>query len=186
MEIKSIYKKEYGKWDKLISNSAPSKPTAPADTVYIDVETVDGASPVSKLMMEWFIDTNAKTKDTASLGNNKYRITVDVKDGSEFKSNLTVSFRPPMGYVADSDAIFGGRNSNIKSLDFIGFEKLNFTNAYGMFSDYDKMINLDLTKIDASKITNMSDTFSGCSMLSSLDLSNFNTCEFTSIFNIYF
>ncbi len=123
---------------------------APADTVYIDYETVDG-QPSTKLNMNWFKDTNVKIVSNKAKGKG-FRLEVNVKDGSEFASDISKG----------NNAIFGDYNANIKSLNFIGFGKLDFTNAYSMFSGYTKMTTLNLSNFDTSKVTDMSYMFFKC------------------------
>ena len=53
------------------------------------------------------------------------------------------------------------------------------------FLGFDKMTSIDLSALDTSEVTNMSNMFSGCSSLTSLDLSNFDTSNVTSMIRMF-
>ena len=49
------------------------------------------------------------------------------------------------------------------------------------FADFSKMTSIDLSALDTSEVTNMSDMFSRCMRLRSLDISNFDTSQVTNM-----
>ena len=53
------------------------------------------------------------------------------------------------------------------------------------FAGFDKMTSIDLSALDTSEVTNMSEMFSGCSSLTNLDLSNFDTSNVTDISSMF-
>ena len=55
--------------------------------------------------------------------------------------------------------------------------KNTLTNINLMFSDCNKLLSIDLSNFNSSKVINMSYMFYGCSSLSSIDLSNLNTSK---------
>ena len=58
-------------------------------------------------------------------------------------------------------------------------------NCSFMFNDCHKLISLDVSNFNTSKVTSMSNMFNSCSALTSLDLSNFNTSKVTSMSNMF-
>jgi surface protein len=55
----------------------------------------------------------------------------------------------------------------------------------GMLGDCFTLTNLDLSKFDTSKVTDMSEMFQYCRLLTSLDLSNFNTSNVTNMSEMF-
>ena len=54
------------------------------------------------------------------------------------------------------------------------------------FSGFDKMTSIDLSALDTSEVTNMSNMFSGCSSLTSLDVSKFDTSKVTNMSYMFY
>ena len=95
-----------------------------------------------------------------------------------------------------SNAIFrfgGAYSSPIEEINVTGWDLSNTTNASGMFGSYGsngkggtglkRIIGLDTW--DTSHITNMSNMFSGLSLLQTIDLSSFNTSNVTNTANMF-
>ncbi len=66
---------------------------------------------------------------------------------------------------------------NLKQVDIAKLDTSKVTNMWGMFSGCSSLKSLDLSKFDTSKVTDMNAMFSGCSSLKSLDLSKFDTSK---------
>ena len=75
--------------------------------------------------------------------------------------------------------------SNKTSLDLSNLDSSNVTNMSNMFYSCGKLTSLDLSNFDTSSVTNMGYMFSNCSKLTSLDLSNFNTSNVTDMSNMF-
>ena len=80
-----------------------------------------------------------------------------------------------MAYVEDDGSgnstykvTIGGKGGIIANESMIGY-----------FEDFSAMKSIDLSALDTSEVTDMSDMFSGCSSLTNLDLSNFDTSQVT-------
>ena len=66
---------------------------------------------------------------------------------------------------------------SLRSIDLSGLDTSNVTDMSDMFRGCSSLASLDLSSFDTSNVQGMSGMFSGCSSLTSLDLSNFNTSK---------
>ena len=76
--------------------------------------------------------------------------------------------------------------SNLTNMDLSKFDTSKVTDMSYMFNGCSKLTALDLSNFDTSKVTNMYSMFNGCSSLASLDVSKFDTSKVTymsSMFN---
>ncbi|MBR6079621.1 MAG: DUF285 domain-containing protein [Treponema sp.] len=69
--------------------------------------------------------------------------------------------------------------SNLRTIDFSGFDTSSVTNMKSMFYECSGLTSLDLSGFDTSSVTDMCLMFSGCYSLTSLDLSSFDTSSVT-------
>ena len=67
--------------------------------------------------------------------------------------------------------------TNMTSIDLSVLDTSEVTNMSNMFSACISLTSLDVSNFDTSKVIDMSDMFDQCYMLTSLDLRNFNTSE---------
>ena len=58
-------------------------------------------------------------------------------------------------------------------------------NSSEIFSGFSSLKTVDLTKLDTSKVTDMSDMFFGCNRLTELDVSNFDTSNVTDMSSMF-
>ena len=75
-----------------------------------------------------------------------------------------------------------------ESLEEINFSKIktsNVTDMSYMFKDCKALKELDLSYFDTNNVTNMSSMFKGCELLYKLNLSNFNTSKVTNMSNMF-
>ncbi len=86
-----------------------------------------------------------------------------------------------MAYVEDDGSgnstykvTIGGKGGIIANESMIGY-----------FEDFSEMKSIDLSAIDTSEVTDMSDMFSGCDVLTSLDVSNFDTSNVTAMYCMF-
>ena len=71
------------------------------------------------------------------------------------------------------------------SLDLSSFDTSKVTNMSYMFYDMSSLTTLDLSSFDTSKVTNMSDMFSRTSNLTTLNLSSFDTSKVTDMSSMF-
>ena len=76
-------------------------------------------------------------------------------------------------------------SSNIQSIDITGINTSNVTNMSNMFGNCKKLTSLNLSSIDTSNVTNMQSMFFSCNGLTSLDVSNFNTNNVTNMQSMF-
>ena len=74
---------------------------------------------------------------------------------------------------------------NILELNFSRFDTSKVTNMSHMFNDMRSLTALDLSNFDTSKVTNMSGMFDNMRSLTALDLSNFDTSKVTDMFAMF-
>ena len=60
-----------------------------------------------------------------------------------------------------------------------------FTNMSNMFSDCSSLTTIDVCGFDTSKVTNMSNMFTDCSSLTTIDVSGFDTSKVTNMSNMF-
>ncbi|MBJ1455786.1 BspA family leucine-rich repeat surface protein [Enterococcus faecalis] len=82
----------------------------------------------------------------------------------------------------DNTSLVGAfSGSTIVSINLSGLDTSQVTDMTNMFSSCSKLTSLDLSSFNTSQVTSMEGMFSGCSSLSSLDVSKFNTSQVTSM-----
>ena len=64
---------------------------------------------------------------------------------------------------------------NVSSLDLSGLDTSNMTSMSEMFYNSKSLTNIDLSGFDTSKVVTMANMFEGCTNLKDLDVSNFKT-----------
>ena len=77
-------------------------------------------------------------------------------------------------------------NKKLESIE--GIENLNtseVTNMRAMFSQCEKLKDIDVSKFNTEKVKTMRNLFAGCRMLKTLDLSNFNTSNVENMFGMF-
>ncbi|EJU89697.1 BspA family leucine-rich repeat surface protein [Enterococcus faecalis] len=86
----------------------------------------------------------------------------------------------------DNTSLVGAfSGSTIVSINLSGLDTSQVTDMTNMFSSCSKLTSLDLSSFNTSQVTSMEGMFSGCSSLSSLDVSNFVTGAVTSMINMF-
>lgn len=68
-------------------------------------------------------------------------------------------------------------NEYLTSIDLTGLDTSSYTDMSNMFYNYSSLTSIDLSSFNTSKVTNMGEMFNGCSSLTSLDLSRFDTSK---------
>ncbi|RXU79446.1 hypothetical protein CYQ52_14285 [Enterococcus faecalis] len=86
----------------------------------------------------------------------------------------------------DNTSLVGAfSGSTIVSINLSGLDTSQVTDMTNMFSSCSKLTSLDLSSFNTSQVTSMEGMFSGCSSLSSLDVSKFNTSQVTSMTSMF-
>ena len=87
---------------------------------------------------------------------------------------------------------FGGISDNItlptteaRVYRVVGYIRRNIDDMTNMFYNYNRMINIDLRRVNTSNVTDMNHMFSGCYSLTSIDLSSFNTSNVTDMYGMF-
>lgn len=76
-------------------------------------------------------------------------------------------------------------NNEALNIDVSGLNTSKVTNMYQMFNYCKNITNLDLSSFDTSKVTEMANMFYSCSNLTSLILSSFNTSSVTNMYGMF-
>ena len=79
----------------------------------------------------------------------------------------------------------GTNNNLLKTFNVSNLDTSQVTNMSNMFYACMGLTSLDLSNFDTSKVTNMSDMFGGCMGLTSLDLSNWNISKVRDIGSMF-
>ena len=80
-----------------------------------------------------------------------------------------------VGIAPKSTGYWFNRMTSLKSADISKLNASNVTNMYSMFSYCGSLTNLDLSSFDTRNVANMSYMFYKCNALTTLDLSSFDT-----------
>ncbi len=72
-----------------------------------------------------------------------------------------------------------------ETMDFSRIDTSRVTDMSGMFQSLSNLISLDLSNFDTSNVTSMNFMFSNCYNLSDLNISGFNTSNVTSMYNMF-
>ena len=79
----------------------------------------------------------------------------------------------------------GTNNNLLKNLNVSNLDTSQVTNMSNMFYACMGLTSLDVSKWNTSQVTNMSEMFSGCMGLASLDVSKWNTSQVTNMSNMF-
>ena len=79
----------------------------------------------------------------------------------------------------------GTNYGRLKTLNVSNLDTSQVTNMSNMFYACMGLTSLDLSNFDTSQVTNMSDMFGGCMGLTSLDVSKWNTSQVTNMSNMF-
>ena len=73
----------------------------------------------------------------------------------------------------------------VTSIDLSALDTSEVTNMSEMFGGCSSLTSLDVSKFDTSNVTNMSDMFNSCDNLTSLDVSNFDTSNVINMYGMF-
>ena len=94
------------------------------------------------------------------------------------------TFGPAMSSVTSLFLAFN--NSGLKQINVSNWDTSNVTNMSNTFSHCELLTSIDVSKWNTSKVTDMASMFSGCGTLRSIDVSKWNTSNVTDISGMFF
>ena len=109
-----------------------------------------------------------------------------VEDDGSGNSTYKLTIGGKGGIIANESmmAYFSCFNK-MTSIDLSALDTSEVTDMSDMFDSCSSLTSLDVSKFDTSKVTNMRGMFASCSSLTSLDLSSFNTSKVTSMYFMF-
>lgn len=89
--------------------------------------------------------------------------------------------------IAPSSVSFllSGASRSMKEVDLSGLDTSNVTDMSNMFDACEALTSLDVSSLNTSNVTDMWGMFAGCSALSSLNLSGFNTSKVKDMYYMF-
>ena len=94
------------------------------------------------------------------------------------------TFGPAMSSVTSLFLAFN--NSGLKQINVSNWDTSNVTNMSNTFSNCELLTSIDVSKWNTSKVTNMEGMFVGCNLLASVDVSKWNTSKVTDMASMFF
>ena len=94
------------------------------------------------------------------------------------------TFGPAMSSVTSLFLAFD--NSGLKQINVSNWDTSNVTNMSNTFSHCELLTSIDVSKWNTSKVTDMASMFSSCGTLRSIDVSKWNTSNVTDISGMFF
>ena len=109
-----------------------------------------------------------------------------VEDDGSGNSTYKLTIGGKGGIIANESMIsYFTDFREMTSIDLSALDTSEATNMSQMFFNCRSLTSLDLSKFDTSNVTDMSYMFAGCNSLTSLDVSNFNTSEVTDMSGMF-
>ena len=99
------------------------------------------------------------------------------------KSIISVTIKKTVIAKTTQKAFYGCES--LRSIDLSGLDTSSVTDMSDMFRGCSSLASLDLSSFDTSSVTDMSGMFRGCSSLASLDLSSFDTSSVTDMSSMF-
>jgi len=109
-----------------------------------------------------------------------------VEDDGSGNSTYKLTIGGKGGIIANESMIgYFYEFSNMTSTDLSALDTSEATNMSQMFFNCRSLTSLDVSNFNTSEVTDMSDMFAGCNSLTSLDLRNFDTSKVTDMNNMF-
>ena len=102
----------------------------------------------------------------------RYNENINIVSNTEIKIFLSSSITSLESFF---DSSIDPNIQKIISIDLSNFDSSKIINMDKMFNGCSSLQSIDLSKFNTAKVTSMSYMFNGCSSLQSIDLSKFNT-----------
>ena len=140
-------------------------------------------STIDENITKFIRETNVNNIPNGVIGNSNYLISAS----DSYKPIYAWYNNGVIYYYSEDSIIYLNSNSNsmfsrltkIVEIDVSSFNTSKVTSMSGMFSGCSSLTSLDLISFDTSKVTDMSSMFDSCRSLSNLRLSSFNTSNVT-------
>ena len=166
---------------------APERNALPGDfDDDIDPQSVDSSDPIVDWTTcgtaRWTIDAGGCLTIAPMEGtdNGELEIWVLCDEVPWYNYRNSITSAKVAGKIAtQTTALMFNDCPKLASLDLSGLDTSDVTNMSNMFSYCWSLTSLDLSPLDTSNVTNMRGMFSECSSLSSLDLSPLDTSNVT-------
>ena len=168
---------------------APERDALPGDfDDDIDPQSVDSSDPIVDWTTcgtaRWTIDAGGCLTIAPMEGtdNGELEIWVLCDEVPWYNYRNSITSAKVAGKIAtQTTALMFNDCPKLASLDLSGLDTSDVTNMSNMFSYCWSLTSLDLSPLDTSNVTDMSYMLSGCSKLTSLDLSSFDTSQVESM-----
>lgn len=162
---------------------APERDALPGDfDDDIDPQSVDSSDPIVDWTTcgtaRWTIDADGCLTIAPMEGtdNGELEIWVLCDEVPWYNYRNSITSAKVAGKIAtQTTALMFNDCPKLASLDLSGLDTSDVTNMSNMFSYCSSLTSLDLSPLDTSNVTNMRGMFSECSSLASLDLSPLDT-----------
>ena len=172
---------------------APDRDALPGDfDDDIDPQSVDSSDPIVDWTTcgtaRWTIDAGGCLTIAPMEGtdNGELEIWVLCDEVPWYNYRNSITSAKVAGKIAtQTTALMFNDCPKLASLDLSGLDTSDVTNMSNMFSYCWSLTSLDLSPLDTSNVTNMRGMFSECSSLASLDLSPLDTSNVTSMRGIF-
>ena len=135
---------------------------------------------------QWMIDADGCLVIEPQSGESgELRDWVWTAPWDDYKSSITsVAIKKTVIAKTTSGAFYDCMS--LRSIDLSGLDTSQATDMSDMFSGCSSLASLDLSSFDTSSVTSMDGMFSGCSSLASLDLSSFDTSKVTGMGSMFY
>ena len=168
---------------------APERDALPGDFDNdIDPQSVDSSDPIVDWTTcgtaRWTIDADGCLTIAPMEGtdNGELEIWVLCDEVPWYNYRNSITSAKVAGKIAtQTTALMFNDCPKLASLDLSGLDTSDVTNMSNMFSYCWSLTSLDLSPLDTSNVTNMRGMFSECSSLASLDLSPLDTSNVTNM-----
>ena len=168
---------------------APERDALPGDfDDDIDPQSVDSSDPIVDWTTcgtaRWTIDADGCLTIAPMEGtdNGELEIWVLCDEVPWYNYRNSITSAKVAGKIAtQTTALMFNDCPKLASLDLSGLDTSDVTNMSNMFSYCWSLTSLDLSPLDTSNVTDMSYMLSGCSKLTSLDLSPLDTSKVTNM-----
>lgn len=132
-----------------------------------------------------YVPAGATSWDASSEKNNSVIAWSVDNDGNGFLEIYIGAHQGKIALPADSSAMFASF-SNVHTMDLSRIDTTQVTNMSNMFYGLSKIQNFDISSFNTSNVTNMASMFHNASGFTELDLSHFNTSKVTNMSNMFY
>ncbi len=136
--------------------------------------------------IKWVIDSEGTLTVTGTgdvAPSSKYINSARYAPWYDYRESI-VNAKIKVSGMKDASYLFYGLDKLV-NLDLSGFDTSKVTNMSSMFRVCEKLTSLDLSGFDTSNVTNMSRMFSYCEGLTSLDLGGLDTSKVTDMSGMF-